>query len=201
LRVIAALGEKWSAENPYDVDRYHRVAKVGAQLFSLVDVRGPEEIEQTVFQELTHIAPIPVADAAVFDGTGRILLIQRSDTGRWAMPGGGLELGETPAEGACREAVEEAGVEVEPVALAGVYDSRQFRWHSLHLYMFVFVCRPTGRTFEPTTPAEVLDIGWFAEAELPPLSGGHAVRIPNAFAFKRGERGVHWDAASGPQPT
>jgi 8-oxo-dGTP pyrophosphatase MutT (NUDIX family) len=46
----------------------------------------------------------------VIDPQGRILLMQRTDDRKWAMPGGGLEVGETPAAGVVREAFEETGV-------------------------------------------------------------------------------------------
>ena len=55
-----------------------------------------------------------------------ILLIQRADTGEWALPGGKLDPGETPAEAASRELAEEAGVEVifndESIAYQGYVD-------------------------------------------------------------------------------
>jgi ADP-ribose pyrophosphatase YjhB (NUDIX family) len=43
---------------------------------------------------------------------GRVLAIQRNDNGRWAPPGGVLELDESPAEGVAREILEETGVKV-----------------------------------------------------------------------------------------
>jgi ADP-ribose pyrophosphatase YjhB (NUDIX family) len=57
----------------------------------------------------------PAADpvvVATVDGTRWVLLIQRSDTRQWAIPGGMVEPGETPTEAAARELWEEAGVHV-----------------------------------------------------------------------------------------
>jgi ADP-ribose pyrophosphatase YjhB (NUDIX family) len=51
-------------------------------------------------------------DAAIFDHSGRILLIQRADNGRWAMPGGAAEVGETPSEAVVREVREETQLDV-----------------------------------------------------------------------------------------
>jgi 8-oxo-dGTP pyrophosphatase MutT (NUDIX family) len=49
-----------------------------------------------------------------------VLLQQRSDTGRWGLPGGSVELGETALEALKREVLEETGLVVistEPMAL------------------------------------------------------------------------------------
>lgn len=56
---------------------------------------------------------------------GRVLLVQRGKepgAGTWAFPGGRLELGETLAEAAVREAREETGLTVEPADIFAVLD-------------------------------------------------------------------------------
>ncbi len=57
----------------------------------------------------------------ITDDHGRALLIQRRDNQRWEPPGGVLEPGETIYDGLRREVREETGLEVEPIALTGVY--------------------------------------------------------------------------------
>lgn len=149
----------------------------------MADERDVDEIERTVFSQLTHPAPIPAGDAAVIDDQGRILLVQRADDRLWAMPGGGFYLGETPAEGVAREALEETGVTIEVVELVGVFDSRFCQTRStLQLYQFTFLCRPLA-TGKATTPHEVLDQQWFTPGDIPPLSPGHTVRVPYVFEY------------------
>src|SRR5687768_1805573 len=109
LRVVSASGIRHSVGDPYDTQRYTQVREVSAELFALVDERDAIEVEQTVFRELTHIAPAAGVEGAVFDDDGRMLLMRRSDDGLWAMPGGLLEMGETPAIGTAREVLEETG--------------------------------------------------------------------------------------------
>lgn len=53
---------------------------------------------------------VGIVSVAVFDSQGRLLLGRRADTGRWTTPGGHLEPGEAPADGAARELWEEAGI-------------------------------------------------------------------------------------------
>jgi ADP-ribose pyrophosphatase YjhB (NUDIX family) len=62
--------------------------------------------------------------AVVLDGD-RVLLVQRGGatlTGKWSIPGGLVELGETTREAACREIAEECGLEIELVDVCGVLD-------------------------------------------------------------------------------
>jgi 8-oxo-dGTP pyrophosphatase MutT (NUDIX family) len=53
----------------------------------------------------------------------KIILTRRRDNGRWCLPGGGIEPGESAAEGAIRETLEEIGVDVMVKRLVGVYSS------------------------------------------------------------------------------
>lgn len=61
------------------------------------------------------------AAVAVFDGDDRVLLQKRRDNGRWELPGGCLELGETPWSAARRECIEETGVRPKNLTLSGCY--------------------------------------------------------------------------------
>ena len=62
--------------------------------------------------------------AVILDGD-RVLLIQRGGTtlpGKWSIPGGLVELGETTREAVCREIGEECGLEIDLVDVCGVLD-------------------------------------------------------------------------------
>ena len=56
----------------------------------------------------------------LFDERGRVLLEQRTDDGTWCVPGGSMELGETPEEAARRECLEETGLLVKDLQLYNV---------------------------------------------------------------------------------
>ena len=62
--------------------------------------------------------------AVILDGDC-VLLIQRGGTtlpGKWSIPGGLVELGETTRDAVCREIAEECGLEIELVDVCGVLD-------------------------------------------------------------------------------
>lgn len=198
LRDISASGLKY-ALNVYDKDRYTATNTIAKEMFQWIIDTDDATLHELKSAALSHPTPITVADAAIIDEKTRILLIQRSDNKKWAMPGGYLEVGETPAEGALREALEETGVQATSEAFVGVYDSRRCGTiFPHHLYIFTFLCRPGAKPKQPPSHGhEVLDTAWFGQTELPkPLSSGHEVRIRDAFKIFRGEGIPHADLDS-----
>ncbi|HET6313445.1 MAG TPA: NUDIX domain-containing protein [Chloroflexia bacterium] len=81
---------------------------------------------------------VPVAMVLLVEPGGRVLLQHRDDDaqyapGKWALPGGAMEGGETPEEAARREVLEETGLAISgPLALFAYYvayaDSNNV-WH------------------------------------------------------------------------
>ena len=66
----------------------------------------------------------PGASAIIFDDARQtVLLTRRSDNGRWCLPGGGMDPGESAAETCVREVLEETGLDVRVTKLVGVYTS------------------------------------------------------------------------------
>ncbi|MFF0725614.1 NUDIX hydrolase [Streptomyces sp. NPDC004134] len=64
---------------------------------------------------------VAAASAVVTDDGGRILLQRRRDNGLWALPGGGMDLGDSLPGCAVREVREETGLDVEVTGLVGTY--------------------------------------------------------------------------------
>lgn len=64
---------------------------------------------------------VVAASAVVTDDKGRILLQKRSDSGLWALPGGGMEMTDSLPGTAVREVKEETGLDVEITGLVGTY--------------------------------------------------------------------------------
>lgn len=203
IRDMTALGLHFST-NSHDRENYRRLQTMALEMMALAggdDLAALEPLRETIFVRPT---PMSVGDAAIIDEAGRILLIRRADNGLWAMPGGAIAVGETPAEATIREAWEEAGVRCEAVQLAAVHDSRLCgSLTRYHLYHFLFLCRPLEAEGTPGPakhPQEVLEVRWFAEAELAglPVDPGHISRIPVAYNAWRGDPRTYFDAPQSP---
>ncbi len=184
-------------DNAYDKERYQQIAEIALAMLALASGETMTDLEPLRGTVLSHPTPFAVGDAAIIDEQERILLIRRADNGLWAMPGGALEVGETPAEGVVREALEETGVYSEAVGLVGIFDSRFCGTKSRHhLYQITFLCRPLEKApvAQPSHAHETLETAWFAEVELPDaIDPGHVTRIPIAFQLFRGERQPFFD--------
>ena len=79
--------------------------------------------------------------AVILDGD-RVLLIQRGGAtlpGKWSLPGGLVELGETTRQAVCREIGEECGLEIELVDVCGVLDRVVHDEHGRVRYHWVLV--------------------------------------------------------------
>ncbi|PSL56723.1 ADP-ribose pyrophosphatase YjhB (NUDIX family) [Saccharothrix carnea] len=61
--------------------------------------------------------------AIVQDSTGRLLMIRRTDNDKYAIPGGGQDVGETLTQAVIREVEEETGIHVEVTGLVGLYSN------------------------------------------------------------------------------
>ncbi len=189
LRAIGQTGLFYARreDDEYDVARYERVLALAARVFALTDTRAAAEILAVYNGDIDVQTPKVAAFGAVFDPQGRLLLIQRSDNRMWAMPGGMVEVGETAAQAAEREIWEETGVRVRAERLIGIYDNRAYGGRApFQTYLVGFLCAHVAGAPHPTS--EALDVGYFPEDALPPLTPGARDRVPQAFAWQRGER-------------
>lgn len=79
---------------------------------------------------------------------GKILLIQENhypDQGKWNIPAGKLDFGESPLDTVIREAYEESGLRFVPTALLGVHSvHRKDLPAEIHALRVVYVGEATG---------------------------------------------------------
>lgn len=115
----------------------------------------------------------PGTDAVIYNGAGQLLLIKRSDSGLWGVPGGQLDPLEPPALGVIREVFEETGLKVVPVSLLGVFggtDTFRLRYPNgdeVNPVVALFECRVVGGELR-NRDGEATEVAFFSPDELPP---------------------------------
>ena len=117
----------------------------------------------------------------------KILLVRRADNGRWSVPGGYMEPGESVTEACAREVLEETGVRVRVGQLVAVYNSPHILLeypdgNRLQLVVLHFAAQPVGETLR--TSEETTEVGYFSRADIErmDMGGFDRQRIDDAFA-------------------
>lgn len=113
----------------------------------------------------------PKVGAAVLalSDDNRVLLVRRSvdpARGTWCLPGGFMEIGETPQDTAMRECQEESGFTVEIAGLIDVYYYENYRGSGV---LIVYHGRITGGAAQPNDDADAVAL--FGPDDLPPDIG------------------------------
>ena len=119
------------------------------------------------------VCPLLTVDGIVRNRGGKFLFIRRKNPpfqGRWALPGGFVDVGETVEAACARELKEETGLEVRVGRLVGVYSepSRDPRGHTVGI---AFDCSSDNENATGGDDAE--EAAWLTLEEARPLAFDH----------------------------
>ncbi|SFB61689.1 ADP-ribose pyrophosphatase YjhB, NUDIX family [Cohnella sp. OV330] len=130
---------------------------------------------------------MPAVVAIIRNDENKLLFGRKHGEQGWGLIAGAIELGETPAEAVCREALEETGLTVSPERIIGVFggDNHRFTYsngHKVEYLTIVFECKITGGSLSPDND-EMKDLKYFKESEIPEIANSFPVEI-----FQRSKR-------------
>jgi ADP-ribose pyrophosphatase YjhB (NUDIX family) len=170
LQAIAQNGFTY-CENPYDLERYTQVRQIAAEMMAADADIEPSYVYQLFESEEGYATPKVDVRAAVFE-EDKILLVKEREDGCWTLPGGWVDVGESPSEAVVREVYEESGYQTQAVKLLALYDrSHPRHGHPPlrhHIYKLFFQCRIRGGT--PMSNFETSDVEFFVAQQIPELS-------------------------------
>ncbi len=126
--------------------------------------------------------PLPGVLALVKAPDGRILLVQRAnepDRGKWGLPGGLIELGETIADAALRELTEETGITASADKVMDIFEiitrdeAGRVRFHYV---LSVVLCHWVEG--EPVAGDDAAACGWVTAEDMEQLpTSRHLARL------------------------
>jgi ADP-ribose pyrophosphatase YjhB (NUDIX family) len=128
------------------------------------------QVTKVLQREFPEVPIVGVGAVVVYQG--RVLLVQRGREplkGKWSLPGGMLELGESLTQGVVREVQEETGLDVEAIELIELIDrihkesgpsGERVRYH----YVIAdYLCRVVGGALQAASDADA--VRWVERAE------------------------------------
>ncbi len=156
-------------KNPYDKERYHQLKAIAADIISNHSNFSQEKILDIFSHDQGYLTPKLDVRAAIFK-MDKILLVKEISDGLWTLPGGWVDINESPAEAAIRETCEETGYIVKVLKLAALWDKHKHGHPPQipHAYKAMFICTITEGISK--TNHETSDIGWYGIDALPDLS-------------------------------
>ena len=127
---------------------------------------------------------LPGCNAIIQNAQGQVLMQQRAyPRGKWGLPGGLMDLGESAEETVCREVLEETGLVLGKLSLFGVYSGKGYRCKAENGDEFdvvIIVYKVTDFQGEPRVlDDESLTLEWFSLDSMPDDIAGSHTKIIN----------------------
>lgn len=170
MRALAQNGLTFTRD-PFDRERYTELQRLAAELLAGELAIPAERAEAFWSGEEGYATPKVDVRGGVFVADQVLLVRERAD-GRWTLPGGWVDVNDSPAAAVEREIHEESGYHAQAVKLAALIDRRKHPHPPSvhHIYKLMFVCELTGGTAALSTETDA--VAFFPVQALPELSTG-----------------------------
>jgi ADP-ribose pyrophosphatase YjhB (NUDIX family) len=172
LHALARTGLHFTRDE-YDRERYAEIERIAAELLTGEAHEDRARLLALWRTETGYVTPkIEVRGATFRDG--RVLLVRETADGLWTLPGGWVDVNETPSEAVEKEIEQESGFRARAVKLAALYDRRRHgHGESLHHgWKAFFLCEITGGEARGSYETDAVD--FFDPDDLPPMSLGRS---------------------------
>ena len=185
LQAIGQNGLTYS-KDPFDIERFEELRELALEILQNYTDSDLPRIRDLFAGEHGHATPKVDVRGVVFNEDAILLVRERAD-GKWTLPGGWVDVNESPSESVVREVFEESGYQAKALKLLACYDRNRHPHppHPYHVYKLFFYCEILGGS--PSTSYETDGVDFFKQDAIPELSTGRvtSAQIDRFFEFLR----------------
>jgi ADP-ribose pyrophosphatase YjhB (NUDIX family) len=186
LQAIAQTGLTFTRDH-YDRERYEELREIAAEMMAAGSgMPDSEKVLDLFTAEQGYATPkIEVRGAVVLEN--QILLVREREDGKWTIPGGWADVGDSPSDMVVREVKEETGYDVVPRKLAALFDRNKHPHPPIatHAYKLFFLCELVGGETMPSF--ETPEVAFFPRHALPELSAPRITAYQIEHMFEHAE--------------
>jgi ADP-ribose pyrophosphatase YjhB (NUDIX family) len=157
-------------QNEFEKLRYKELIGIAAEIYAN-NANIPLDSVQIEYEKQSGYATPKLDVRGVIFTESKILLVRElMDGGKWTLPGGWIDVGESPRQAVERELREEAGVIAKAKKVLAIYD-RNLHGHPpyfFHIYKIFILCELIAEA--TPDPLETSDPTFFSLGNLPELS-------------------------------
>ena len=188
IHSIARIGLLFS-KDPYALENYEEIRKTTLEAiedFTNVQIERPLYFNRDIYP-----TPNLSVRTIIFNENNELLMVQEAKNGLWSLPGGWIDLYDTPSEGAKKECLQEAGADIEIIRLLGIKDVSKYSSSKLSEFVIVFEGRLIS--FKQEHCHETSDVKFFPLDNLPPLSNKLYKEVMERFLKARENKETIFD--------
>lgn len=163
---ICKIGLKYS-KDPFALENYSELEKISLEL-----VNGAQSFPNQGNFYKRDIYPTPNLSVRiiVFNEQGKLLMVKEVADEKWAVPGGWVDVFDTPSEAAVSEVLQETGLTIKPTRLLAVMQRERYKDYPTLVSETVHFFLGEMISGELTKSHETSEVCWIDWNDLPELS-------------------------------
>jgi len=195
LKAIAEVGLLY-CKNEYDIERYHEVHASSLRMLNQISGHDIDTLKVNLPMSTDYPTVKVDVRCLILNDEKKVLLVKESVDGKWSLPGGWADIGQSPKEVAIKEAKEETGLDVEVRTLLAVFDKKMHPHppEAFYVYKLMFHCHAIS--LHLSKGFDVLDAEYFDISALPELSENRILKSQIEIGYQKiiaGNRETYFD--------
>jgi ADP-ribose pyrophosphatase YjhB (NUDIX family) len=184
IQALAQSGLTY-ARDPYDIERYEALRDVAIEMMATHANLTSGAVRDLFAGDQGYATPKLDVRGVVFRDDGALLLVRERSDGGWTLPGGWVDVGESPSQAVEKEVREESGYVVRATKVLGLLDRDRHGHppHAHHIWKVLIRCSLVGGA-AAAPGLETEGVGFFHASAIPPLSLTRVVPAEIARLFE-----------------